>query len=81
MPALNLTITRGNDFDESYEVWGKRGGAPLEYGDGTYIGNYPIQPWEDDITFAVIVPDGVDWGFSATPIQRRDLGLTDTVIP
>jgi hypothetical protein len=80
MPAVNLTIQRANDFDESYEVWMKRGGVPLEYGDGIYVGNYPIRPWETEITFSVITPTG-SFGFSATAVQRRDLGLTGTVTP
>lgn len=81
MPSVNLTITRANDFDESYEVWMKSGGVPLEYGDGLYAGNYPIMPWETSITFSVVTPPGTTWGFSATPVQGRDIGPTATVLP
>jgi hypothetical protein len=81
MPSVNLTINRANDFDESYEVYMKRGGVPLEYGDGIYVGNYPIQPWETSITFSLATPPGTTWGFSVTPIQQRDIGITGTVLP
>lgn len=81
MPSVNLTIQRANDFDDSYEVWMKKGGVPLEYGDGLYVGNYPIKPWETFLTIAVITPPGTSWGFSATAVQQRELGLTGTVLP
>ena len=80
MPSVNITIQRANDFDESYEVWMKRNSPPTEYGDGVYVGNYPIRPWETSLTFSVDTPPGT-WGFSATQVQRRDLGLTGTVMP
>lgn len=80
MPSVTVTIHRANDFDESYEVWMKRNSVPLEYGDGTYVGNYTILPWETSLSFAVITPPG-SWGFSATQVQRRDLGETGTMTP
>lgn len=76
MPSYSVTITRADEWDDGYEVWAKQRVAPLEYGDGTYVGMYPILPSAASVTFSWTSPGGTGWIFSATQVQRRELGLT-----
>lgn len=72
--AFYISITRGDVWDTSYEVWGKLNAAPTEYGDGFYIGNYPIQPWETGLAIPWVRPAAGRYGFLIAPVQRRELG-------
>lgn len=75
--TINITITRGDEWEDSYDVWAKLSSVPLEEGDGVYIGNYPIEPNEDSITIAWTgaQDDAVyNYGFRVVPITRREKG-------
>lgn len=74
--SYQFIITRADAYDTSYEVWAKNGVAPLEYGDGVYVGNYPILPSENDITVFWVAPASGSWVFTATQVRDRIIGAT-----
>lgn len=78
--TFSVIITRADPWDTAYEIFAKRGAAPLEYGDGIYLGYAPIQPWENAVAFAW--PEGSNaYGFLVAPVQRRDLGVYTQAAP
>jgi len=76
MPSYDIVVTRADAWDDGYEVWARQVAAPTEYGEGVYVGYYPIEPHETEITFTWESPGGDNWKFSATQVRRREQGLT-----
>ena len=74
--SYGIIITRGDPYDTSYEVWAKPGRGPLEYGDGIYIGNYPIPPDRDSVAVSWTPPAAGVWYFTVTQVQRGIIGAT-----
>jgi hypothetical protein len=76
MTTYGFIITRSDAYDTSYEVWARSGVGPLEYGDGIYVGNFPILPSEDSIVGTWDAPASGTWVFTATQVQRGVIGAT-----
>jgi hypothetical protein len=76
MALFAFTIARADPYDTAYEVWARAGTGPIEYGDGIYVGNFPILPHQTSISGQWNSPSGGRWVFSATQVQRGVLGAT-----
>ena len=72
--AFYITITRTDDWTESYSVWAKRGAIPLEEGDGIFVANYPIAPDETGVSEEWTPPWTGDTGILVIPIRGRIAG-------
>jgi expansin (peptidoglycan-binding protein) len=72
MATFSVTITKQSDWDESYDIYYKKGGAPLEVGDGYFGGNFPIKPYQTSITATVTTPVDADYGYLVAPVQSRE---------
>lgn len=76
MVAYNVAIERnGDEWVTSYDVWAKAGSYPSDIGDGTFVGNFAIEPSEDSIVGEWESPDAQTYYFSALSIYRRTPGL------
>lgn len=71
---MNITVTKNDAWESSYDLYGKAEGYPLEDGDGVFIGNYTIEPWESSITVSWTPPDSRTWYIRSIPIFRRSPG-------
>ena len=78
MASSSFTITRGSLWDESYDVYYKIGGAPLELGDGVFYGNFVIQPWETSIVVTITTSADADLGIMVGPVQAREVNVFAT---
>lgn len=78
---MEILITRTDDWQESYNVWGKAGSAPIEDGDGFFIGNYPIEPDETEIQISWTPPGAGTYAFLVIPVTRREVGIAAQVTP
>lgn len=81
MASISLSIARGSAWDESYDVWAKVGATPLEIGDGTYVGNFPILPSQSSITATATVPATASYGYLVAPVQARESLVFTTYKP
>jgi hypothetical protein len=79
--SFQILITRGDDWETSYDVWAKPGSAPLEDGDGVFVGNYEILPSETQITVTPAAPIDDTYGVLVLPIIRRSPGIFQVVAP
>ena len=69
--TFQVIITRGDQWDTSYDVWVKRGKVPLEEGDGIFIGNYAITPQATTLSVATTLDQTLRWGTLVVPIRGR----------
>ena len=76
-----VTITRGDAWDTSYDLWAKRGSVPLEEGDGVFLGNYPIAPDKSSVSATPTLPNDGTFGILVVPIRRRQGGPSGTYSP
>ena len=80
--TININIQRASDWDTSYDIWYKLGSSPTEVGDGSFLGNYPIDPDETELIVAWDEPiAGATYGVLVLPIQRRSPGIPGTFLP
>lgn len=74
--TYSFTITRADPYDTAYEVWARNGTGPIEYGDGFYVGNFPILPHQTTVNGSFSAPAAGSWVFAATQVQNGVLGAT-----
>jgi len=80
--TITASITRGSQWETSYDVWTKLGSVPLEEGDGIFVGNYTISPNQTSVTISLpSYVTGYSYGFMAVPITNRDKGPTGIFSP
>lgn len=72
---ITVAVNRGDDqWVTSYDVWAKIGAYPMQEGDGTFVGNYPIARSATTVTIQYDRPENENWLFSALPIYNRTPG-------
>jgi hypothetical protein len=79
--GYSLTIQRASAYDSSYDVYAKRGSVPIESGDGLFMGNFTILPYETEIIASAIVPASGLWGFLVCAISSREITAVTRVDP
>jgi len=72
--AFSIIITRGSEWETSYDVWAKSGSIPLEEGDGLFVSNYTISPDQTSITNTPASTYDSTFGYLVVPIIRRQGG-------
>lgn len=75
--TLRISIARGSPYDQSYDLYAKSGGWPIEAGDGIYVGNFPIKPWLQTVQATWTPPATGSWFVSAVALN----GIGPTVSP
>lgn len=75
--TLTFTVNRSTgSIVTSYDVWAKFGAYPECDGDGTYVGNYPIDADETAIYGEFEAANNSDnWRFIAIPKFMDQVGL------
>jgi len=72
--AYQIMWTRGDVYTTSFDVYGRAGGYPVEAGDGIFMGNTPILPWQSGVTGTYVVPAAGNWFFIAIPLAQDRSG-------
>ena len=75
--TLTFIINRGTgSIVTSYDVWAKFGTYPECDGDGTFVGNYPIDADESSVTGEFdAANNSTNWKFIAVPRFMDQVGL------
>lgn len=75
--TLSFVIEReAGSIVTSYDVWAKFGSYPECDGDGTYVGNFPIEASEDEVTGEFEATNNSEnWRFIAIPRFMDQTGL------
>ena len=75
--TLSILIERGdNSMATSFLVWGKFRAYPQCDGDGTFIGEIPIEASESEVVFEWDAPNNqADWKFIAAPKFCEIVGI------
>lgn len=69
-----ISITRGDDFATSFDVYAKNGDYPLEAGDGIMVGNVTIDPDDDTVQTTWTPPTAGTWAFAAVARRGETVG-------
>lgn len=72
---MDITITRLFEWDTSYDVYAKATNYPLEDGDGIFVQNVTIEPWETSVMISWTPPDDRTYKIRAVPLFRRSAGF------
>ncbi len=77
MTTLFISIERGdNSMATSFLVWGAYRRVPQNDGDGTFIGEIPIEASESSVVYEWTTPNGsTNWNFIAIPKHMEQVGI------
>lgn len=67
---ISVSITRSDSYVESFDVYARVNGYPIEEGDGIFVANIPISPSQTTVTSTWTPPADGTWKFIAVPIYR-----------
>lgn len=81
--TLNFIIERAaGSIVTSYDVWAKLGAYPECDGDGTYVGNFPIDADEDEVGGEFDAENNSEnWRFIAVPRFLDQVGIPGKIDP
>lgn len=63
--AISYSVSRNDPFATSFDLYAKAGSAPQWDGDGVFIGNVPILPWQSSISGTWTPPSNGSWYLGA----------------
>jgi hypothetical protein len=67
--SYTITITRGDNYVQSYDVWAHAARYPSIDGDGVFVANVPISTNASSVVYSWTSPTTGTWKFVA--IARR----------
>lgn len=81
--TLDFIIERATgSIVTSYDVWAKFGSYPECDGDGTYVGNFPIEASEDSVAGSFDAANNSEnWRFIAIPRFMDQVGMPGRIDP
>lgn len=76
MSVQPITLIRnGDQWVTSWDIYARQNGYPIEEGDGVFVTNLTIQPYEDSAATTWPTPNNGTWYFSAISKYQQLPGI------
>lgn len=70
-----IAIVRESPWDDSYDIYARSNGTPIEEGDGVTVGSISILPWQSSVSLMWTPPGAGTWKFLIIPKRWNNTGV------